>query len=85
MLQQAFAGGCQFDAAAVAVEQAAAELAFQRLDPRAGRRRREEGALRALGQAGRFGDMDEQAQVGEIEMHGVFRRAWRSEMLNATP
>ncbi|MOA12303.1 hypothetical protein D3C78_1322850 [compost metagenome] len=37
VLQQPLAGGRQLDAAAVAVEQAAAELAFQCLDPRAGR------------------------------------------------
>ncbi|MCY1420893.1 hypothetical protein D9M71_365300 [compost metagenome] len=70
VLQQAFAGGRQFDAAAVTVEQAAAELAFQGLDSRAGGGRREEGLACALGEAGGLGDVDEQTQVRQIEMHG---------------
>jgi len=70
VLQQLLPGGRQLHTTAVAIQQAAVELAFQRLDPRAGRRRREVRAAGALGQAGRFGDMDEQAQIGQIEMHG---------------
>lgn len=70
VLQQALAGRGQLDTATVAVQQAAAELAFQCLDPRTGSGRREKRLARALGQAGGLGDMDEQAQVGQIEMHG---------------
>jgi hypothetical protein len=54
-------------------------LAFERLDPCAGGGRGKEGAARALGQAGRLGDMDEQAQVGEIEMHGHSMAFGKSE------
>jgi hypothetical protein len=36
VLQQALAGRSQLDAATVAIQQATAELAFQRLDPCAG-------------------------------------------------
>src|SRR5690606_14934909 len=64
------AGRGQLDTTAVAIKQAAAELVFQCLDPRTGGSRREKRLARALSQAGRLGDMDEQAQVGQIEMHG---------------
>ena len=69
MVQQPLACRGDLHAPAVAVQQARVELAFQGFDPRTGGSRRQEGALGALGEAGGFGDMDEQAQVGEIEVH----------------
>ena len=71
VLQQALAGGSQFDPAVVAIQQAAVELSFQRLDPCAGGSRRKMGAACALGEAGGFGDMREEAQVGQVEVHGT--------------
>src|SRR5471032_3131163 len=70
VVQQTFARRGDFHAPTVAVQQARVELAFQRLDPRTRGGGREERTLGALGQAGGFGDMDKQAQVGEIEVHG---------------
>lgn len=70
MHQQLLARRRQFHATAVAVQQTRLELLLQRLDPRAGGSRRQESPARALGQARRLADVDEKAQVSQVEMHG---------------
>lgn len=72
MLQQPLAGRGDFHAAAVAVQQAGIELVLQRLDPHADGGQRQVRPLGGLRQAGGFGDVDEQAEVGEIEVHGAY-------------
>lgn len=61
MLQQLLARGRDFDAAAVAVQETGIELVLQRLDAHADGRQGQVGPLGSLGQAGGFGDVDEQA------------------------
>ncbi|MNY12779.1 hypothetical protein D3C86_1458770 [compost metagenome] len=78
MVQQALARRGHLHAAVVAVQQTIAQLPLEGLDPRAGRRRRQAGLARALGQAGGFGNMDEQAQVSQVEMHGALAEESRS-------
>ena len=70
MIEQAFARRGQLDAAAAALHQRRAEGGFQPLDPRAGRRQRQMGAVGAAGDAARLGHGDEQLQVDQIETHG---------------
>ncbi|MNG15053.1 hypothetical protein D3C84_988530 [compost metagenome] len=73
VLEQFMPGRRQFHAAAVAVQQAGVELAFQRLDAGAGGGRREKGPASALGQARGLTDMNEKTQVSQVEMHGRIR------------
>ena len=70
MVQEQFTGGGQFNPAAVAVQQAAGQVLFQALDPCTGGWRRDKRLARTLGEAGGFGDMNKQAQVDKIKMHG---------------
>ncbi len=60
VLQQALPGRGQLDPAVVPIQQSAVELPLQCLDPRAGGRGGKMGTARALGEAGGFGDMDEE-------------------------
>jgi hypothetical protein len=48
------------------------KLVFHRLDAHAGGPWREACTLGALGQAGGLGDLDEQFQVGQVKVHGLF-------------
>ncbi|MOA16597.1 hypothetical protein D3C78_1368190 [compost metagenome] len=70
VLEKHLTGRGQLYPPAVAVQQPAADALLQTLDPRAGRRRRDARLARSLGQAGRLGDVDEQAQIRQIEVHG---------------
>ena len=70
MIEQAFAGRGQFDAAPAALEERDAQGLFQALDPCAGRRQREMDLKRAAGDAARIGHRDEQLQVNQVETHG---------------
>ena len=70
MIEQAFAGRGQLDAATAALDAAAAEGGFQPLDPRAGGGQRQMDAVGAAGDAARLGHGDEQLQVDQIETHG---------------
>lgn len=57
-------------AARLAVEQGQAHAVFQRLDAHAGRRQRQVLARGGAGDGTVFGATHEQAQVGEVELHG---------------
>jgi hypothetical protein len=72
MIEQAFAGRGQLDAAAAALEKCGAEASFQALDPRACGRQCKMRTERAAGDAARLGHRDEQLQVDQIETHGDF-------------
>ena len=69
MIEQAFAGRGQFDAAAAALQQFDAERRLEALDPRAGRGQREMDGQRAARDAAAVGHRDEQLQVNQIETH----------------
>ncbi len=85
VLQQLLAGGRDLHAAAVAVQQPGVQLVFKRLDPHADRRQRQVRPLGGLGQAGGFGDVDEQAEVGEVEVHGPYITAGGADSGAANP
>ncbi len=70
MIEQAFAGRGQLDAAPAALQQRRAESGFQALDPRACRGQRQMGAQRPGRDAARIGYRDEQLEVDQIEPHG---------------
>ena len=70
MIEQAFAGRGQLNAAAAALEKCCAEAGFQALDPRACRRQCKMTTERAARDAARLGHRDEQLQVDQIETHG---------------
>ena len=69
MIEQAFAGRGEFDAAAAALEQRDAERGFQALDPLAGGGQRQMDAERAVGDAARLGHRDEELEIDQIETH----------------
>jgi hypothetical protein len=60
MIEQAFTGRRQFDAAAAARQQRYAQRILQPLDPLARRSQRQMHPLRAVGDAARLGHRDEQ-------------------------
>ena len=81
MIEQAFAGRGQLDAAAAALEQRNAERRLQPLDPLAGRGQRQMHALRAVGDAAGLRDRDEELKIDQIETHGeisAFPSSWPS-------
>ena len=84
MIEQAFAGRCQFDAAAAARQQRNAECVLQSLDPLAPRGQREMNPLRAVGDAARLGNRDEELKIDQIETHGIPRGTIRAETVIAS-
>jgi hypothetical protein len=70
VVQQRQSGRRRAHAVAFAQQQGHAQLLLHAAHARAGRRQRQAGPLGAGGDAARFGDMQEKAQVGEIETHG---------------
>ena len=60
MIEQAFAGRRQFDAATAALEQRHAKGGLQMLDPRARRGQRQMHAARTIGDAARLRHRDEE-------------------------
>ena len=81
VIEQAFTGRGQFDAATAAPEQRNAKRSLQALDPGAGRSQRQMDALRATGDAARLGDGDEQLEVDQIETHDCFHNPHGEEAL----
>src|SRR6266850_4950537 len=73
MIEQAFAGRGQLNAAAAAFEKCGAETGFQALDPRACGRQCKMRTERAAGDAAHLGHGDEQLEVDQIETHGAVR------------
>ncbi len=71
MLQQRAAGLRRGNALAPARDQRDAERLFHVADARRGGGERQVRALRAVGDAARFDDMAKQAEIGEIESHGM--------------
>lgn len=71
VVEQTFAGGCEFDAAASTLEQRHAERRLQALDPRAGRGQREVAAIGAACDAAGIGHCDEELEIDQIETHGA--------------
>ena len=82
VIEQAFAGRRQFDAAPAARQQRNAERLLQSLDPLTRRGQREMNPLRAVGDAARLGHRDEELKIDQIETHrdssGVIARSKRS-------
>ena len=70
MIEQAFTGRGQLDAAAAAREQRNPKRRLQPLDPLACRGQRQMHALGAIGDAAGLGDRDEKLKVDQIETHG---------------
>jgi hypothetical protein len=70
VIEQAFAGRGQFDAAAAALEQRHAERRLEALDPLAGGGQRQMHAGCACGDAAGLGDRDEELKIDQIEAHG---------------
>ena len=69
VIEQAFAGRRQLDAASAARQQRYAERLFQSLDPLARRGQREMNCCRAVGDAARLGHRDEELKIDQIEAH----------------
>ena len=69
MIEQAFAGRRQLDAAPAARQQRYAERRFQSLDPLARRGEREMNFCRTVGDAAGLGHRDEELKVDQIETH----------------
>ena len=69
VIEQAFAGRRQFDAATAAREQQNAERVLQSLDPLTRRRQREMNPPRAVGDTARLGHRDEELKIDQIEAH----------------
>ena len=76
MIEQAFAGRRQFDAATAARQQRYAERVFQSLDPLARRGQREMNPCRAVGDAARLGHRDEELKIDQIETHQNLSPSW---------
>src|SRR5260221_3643636 len=72
VIEQAFAGRGQLNAAAAALEQRNAKRGFEALDPLARGRQRQMGARSALRDAARIGHCDKQLQVDQVETHRGF-------------
>ena len=75
MIEQAFAGRRQFDAATAARQQRYAERVLQPLDPRTPRGQREMNLSRAVGNAAGLGYRDEELKVDQVETHGESLRS----------
>src|SRR3954453_17107310 len=73
MIEQAFARGGQFDAAAAAFQKRDAEGCFQTFDPRAGGGQLQTGAQLTAGDSARLGYGDKQLEVNQVETHGDYR------------
>ena len=69
VIEQAFAGRRQLDAASAARQQRNAERFFQSLDPLTPRGQREMNLCRAVGDAARLGHRDEELKIDQIEAH----------------
>jgi hypothetical protein len=69
MLEQTLPRVRELDSLATPIEQMTVELSFERFDSHTGGCRRDERALRALGEAWCLGNVNEKAQVSEIEVH----------------
>jgi hypothetical protein len=69
VIEQAFAGRRQLDAAAATRQQRYAERFLQPLDPRARRGQREMNLCRAVGDAARLRHRDEKLKIDQIEAH----------------
>src|SRR5579883_2189524 len=67
VIEQAFAGGRQLDAAADALEQGNAERLLQPLDPLARGSQRQMRAVRAMGDAAGIRHRDEKLQINQVE------------------
>ena len=65
------AGRGQFNALTVPVEQSAAKLSFQRFDSHAGRRGGKAYSTSTTGQAIGFGNMNKQAKIRNVKVHGL--------------
>ena len=75
VIEQAFTGRCQFDAATAARQQRNAERVLQSLDPLTPRGQREMNPLRAVGDAAGLGHRDEELKIDQIETHREFLAA----------
>ena len=69
MIEQAFTGRRQLDAAPAARQQRNAKRFFQPLDPLTRRGQREMNLRRAVGDAARLGHRDEELKIDQIETH----------------
>src|SRR5258705_1220089 len=69
VIEQAFTGRGQFDAATAALEQGDGERRFQALDPFAGGRECQIHAARTPSDAASLGDGDKELQIDQIETH----------------
>src|SRR5262245_50801505 len=85
MIEQAFAGRRQFDAAAAAPQQRNAKRFFQSLDPLARRGQREMNAACAVGDAPRLRHRDEELKINQIESHRDSPRGSRSRSRHCEP
>lgn len=70
VIEQAFAGGGELDAAATALEQGDAKRLLQPPDPGADGSEREMAAVGAARDAAVVGHRDEKLQVDQVEAHG---------------
>jgi len=73
VIEQALAGGGEFDAAAAALEQADAERLLQSPDPCAGGGERQVALVGAARDAAAVGDRNEELQVDQVETHLALR------------
>ena len=71
MIEQAFTGGRELDAAATALEEGDRKGLLEALDAGTGGGEREMAAVGAARDAAAVGDRDEKLEVDQVEAHGV--------------
>jgi hypothetical protein len=75
MIEQAFAGRRELDAAAAALEEDDAKRFLEAPDPGAGGCEREMGAVGAAGDAAAVGNRDEKLQIDQVEAHRFLKKS----------